>query len=331
MSAPAVGGSRAAPRSLVIAAFAAIYVFWGSTYLGIRFAIETIPPFFMAGTRFLLAGVLIYGVARLRRAGRPTARQWAHAAVVGVLLLAVGNGSVTYVEQTVPTTVAALIISLTPIWIVLIDWLRGGPRPGLSTRAGLVLGLAGVAFIIGPSPDQPLSSSHPGGIAILLAATLSWAYGSVWSRHADKPDSAFLMVGMQMTAAGLVLLAAAWIVGEPARLDPASFSAKSVLAWIYLLTAGSLLGFTAYIWLLQVTSTARVATHAYVNPVIAVILGITLGDEILSGRAAMGGLFVVLAVVLILRVPKPRRGGPATVPARPGNTGRGLVEAAPES
>jgi len=182
---------------------------------------------------------------------------------------------------------------------------RGGPRPGVVTQFGLMLGLAGVAFIIAPRSGAPLAPGHLGGIAILLAATLSWAFSSVWSRNADKPSSSFLTVGMQMTAAGLALLLLGLLCGEAGRVSPAALSAKSLLAWFYLFSAGSVIGFTAYIWLLQTTTTARVATHAYVNPVIAVALGIWLGKETLSSHAAVGGAFVLMAVVLILRAPKP--------------------------
>lgn len=304
MKVPSLTDPAQAPRSLVIAAFAAIYVFWGSTYIGIKFAIETIPPFLMAGSRFLLAGVLLYAVARLWSHERPTRRQWRDAAIVGCLLLAAGNGSVTYVEQTVPTIIVALIISLTPIWMVVIDWLRGGPRPGMFIQVGLVLGILGVLVILAPASGESPGGGNLMGIAILLAATLSWSYGSVWSRHADKPKSPLLTVGMQMIAAGLALLLIGLASGEASRFNPADFSTKSMLAWGYLLTAGSIIGFTAYIWLLQVTTTARVATHCYVNPVIAVALGVWLGKETLSGEAALGGALVVLAVVLILRAPK---------------------------
>lgn len=322
MNPPAPPEPRAAPRSLVIAAFAAIYVFWGSTYIGIRFAIETIPPFLMAGSRFLLAGVLLYGIARLRSREQPTPRQWRDAAVVGCLLLAVGNGSVTYVEQTLPTILAALLISLTPVWMVVIDWLRGGPKPGLFTQLGLALGIAGVAFIVVPANGDALAGGHLPGIVILLAATMSWAYGSVWSRHADKPASSFLTVGMQMIAAGVALLALGLGCGEASRFDPSSISSRSMWAWGYLFSAGSVIGFTAYIWLLQVTTTARVATHAYVNPVVAVLLGVWLGKETLSGNAAMGGLLIVLAVLLILRAPKHRVAVEAVhPPPLPGSAG----------
>jgi len=293
----------------VIAAFAAIYVFWGSTFLGIRFAIETIPPFFMAGTRFLLAGVLLYVVARLRTRERPTILQWRDAAVVGCLLLAVANGSVTYVEQKLPTIVAALIISLSPVSMVLIEWLRGGPRPGLRTQVGLAFGILGVALIAAPSRGEPFAAGQLSGVLILLSATLCWAYGSVWSRHANKPSSPLLLVGMQMTAAGLALLLIGLAFGESARLDPTAFTTKSLLAWAYLFAAGSLIGFTAYIWLLQVTTTAKVSTHSYVNPVIAVILGVWIGNESLSGHAAFGAALVMLAVLLIMRAAGRATGG----------------------
>lgn len=313
MTPATANGVDSPPRTLVVAAFAAVYLFWGSTFLGIKVAMETIPPFLMAGSRFFLAGVLLYGWARWRGAGRPTRRQWVHAAVVGCLLLGVGNGAVTYVEQTLPTIIAALIISTTPVWLVILDWLHGGPRPRALTLAGLLMGMAGVVCIAAASHTHIQEPTGHLNVVILIAATLSWAYGSVWSRQADKPASPLLMVGMQMITAGLALTLVAVGFGEPRGLDPAAFSQRSILAWSYLLVAGSLIGFTAYIWLLQVTSTARVATHAYVNPVVAVILGIWLGNETLSTNAALGGGLVVVSIVLILG---PFRTSPARTSTR---------------
>jgi drug/metabolite transporter (DMT)-like permease len=205
--------------------------------------------------------------------------------------------------------------------MVVMDWLRGGPKPGRLTQLGLALGIAGVAFIVAPAAENSPGGNPLPGVLILLAATLSWAYGSVWSRDADKPSSSFLTVGMQMTVAGAVLLMLGFACGEAGRFDPGLISARSLWAWLYLFGAGSIIGFTAYIWLLQVTATARVATHAYVNPVVAVLLGVWLGKETLSNHAAAGGLLIVLAVVLILRAPKTKVPGeaiqPPALPASP--------------
>lgn len=299
-----------APRSLVIAAFAAIYLIWGSTYLGIRFAIETLPPFLMAGSRFLLAGIVLYALARIRSGIRPTGRQWRDASAVGVLLLAGGNGGVTWAEHTVPTVIAALLVAVTPLWMAIMDWLRpGGVRPKAGTFVGLAVGLAGVALIIAPTGSTLNHVGTPAGLAVLILASLCWAFGSVWSKHTDKPASPFLTVGMQMLAGGVALTLMGLASGETAGLNPANFSFKSIAAWAYLVLAGSFIGFTAYIWLLQVSTPARVGTYAYVNPVIAVTLGVTLGGETLSGNAILGAVLVVLAVILILRVPAgtPRR------------------------
>jgi drug/metabolite transporter (DMT)-like permease len=289
----------------LVAAFAAVYLFWGSTFLGIKFAVETIPPFLMAGSRFFLAGFLLYAVARIRSREHPTPRQWAHAGVVGCLLLAVGNGSVTYVEQTLPSAIAALIISTTPVWMVLIDWRHGGPKPSALTLCGLLMGMIGVGTIAASASGAATDTVGLWNIGILVVATVAWSYGSVWSRRADKPKSPFLSVGMQMMVAGLALLIVGCAWGEPRELDPSALSRRSMLAWVYLLVAGSLIGFTAYFWLLQVTTTARVATHSYVNPAVAVALGVWLGQEALSGQVALGGILVILSVLLILRASRP--------------------------
>jgi len=303
MSASGSDQGAGPPTSLVIAAFAAVYLMWGSTYLAIRFAIETLPPLVMGGVRFFVAGVILYVAARWFTGIRPTTRHWRDAAIVGCFLVVGGNGGVTLAERTVPSSVAALVVAITPLWMVLADWMRGGQRPGMISWLGLVLGLCGVVFIVAPTEAQPLQHGDVLGIVCLLGASVSWAYGSIWSRTASRPASPFLTVGMQMAAGGLALALVGVLRGELASFDVSAISTRSALAWLHLLVAGALIGFTAYVWLLQVSTPARVSTYAYVNPVIAVLLGVWLGKEPLAANTLTGAVLVVLSVIIILRAP----------------------------
>jgi drug/metabolite transporter (DMT)-like permease len=300
----------------VVAAFAAVYVIWGSTYLAIRFAVETIPPFLMAGTRFLAAGILLYAFARLAGAAAPIRWHWRDAAIAGSLMLMIGNGGVTWAEQVIPSGVAALIVAITPVWMLLFEWLRpNGVRPRLDVLAGLALGFGGVAMLArgeynGAGPAQVW------GIAALLAASIGWAAGSIFNRAAQKPDSALLGVGMQMMTGGGLLLLISLALGESGELSFSNVSSASAMAWLYLVGAGSLIGFTAYIWLLKVSTPARVATYAYVNPLIAVLLGCTIGREPLSRDLLLGAALVIGAVALIVRSGP----GPSASIPNPGST-----------
>lgn len=292
--------SKAPPLWLVIAAFAAVYVLWGSTYLGIRVAIESIPPMLMAGTRFFCAGVLLYAFMRLKGAPRPQPIHWRNAAVVGALLLLIGNGGLTWAELTVPSNIAALIIASTPLWMIVFDWLRpGGRRPHGSVFAGLFLGFAGVVLIIASKDHAGHNVAEPLGAFILLAAALCWAAGSVFSRHAAQSESALLAVSMQMITGGGLLLLAGFALGEHHAFHFETISTASRIAFVYLLVFGSLVGFTAYVWLLQVSTPARVSTYAFVNPLIAVILGRVFLNETLPGSVLLAGSLIVAAVVLI--------------------------------
>ncbi len=280
-------------------AFASVYFIWGSTYLAIRFAIETLPPFSMAAVRFLVAGAILYAFAR-RRAERPDGRHWLSAAVVGALLLGGGNGGVVWAEQWVPSGLAALIIATVPLWMVLIDWLSGGgPRPSSALMAGLLWGLLGVGLLV--SSDHVGAQSREGlvgGIA-LLGAALAWASGSIYARRARLPASPWLTTAMQMLTGGAVLAVMAVMAGEGGQLDPSSFSMKSVLALAYLILFGALIGFSAYIWLLRVTTPARATTYAYVNPAVAVLLGWLLAGEQLDLRAGVAMAMILSAVVVV--------------------------------
>lgn len=270
---------RSAPLWLVVAAFAAVYVIWGSTYLAIRYAVETIPPLLMAGSRHLVAGLLLFAFARARGAGPPTHAQWRDAVIAGALMLMIGNGGVTWAEQVISSSVTALLIGLTPVWMVLFDWLRPrGKRPGPVVVLGLVVGFTGTALLAGGRWNGA-GPNYGWGVAALMAASICWALGSVFNRGANKPASPFLSVAMQMIAGGAMLLGTAGASGELKTFSPGQVTWLSFGSWLYLMLAGSIIGYTAYVWLLHATMPARVATYAYVNPLIAVLLGCTIGRE----------------------------------------------------
>lgn len=292
---------KPAPLSLVITAFAAVYIIWGSTYLGIRFAVESIPPFIMAGARHLAAGIILFAFARWRGTAAPTWPQWRDATIAGILMLVIGNGGVTWAEQQVPSSTAALLVALTPLWMVLLDWLRpGGVRPRALVGAGLAVGIVGVG-LLARGHGEHHEAAYGWSVAALFAASLCWAYGSVFNRTARKPASPFLGVAMQMITGGFILFLLAGTQGEFGQFHFAQVTAKSFGSLLYLTIAGSLIGYTAYIWLLHASTPARVATYAYVNPLIAVLLGCTLGHEVFSHELIIAGALIIVAVVLIVR------------------------------
>lgn len=295
-------GSQLAPnRALVIAAFAAVYLIWGSTYLGIRYAVDSIPPFLMAGSRFFAAGVVLFLWARRKHLPWPSLAQWRDATIVGTLMLLGGNGGVTWAEQTIPSSVAALMIAMTPLWIVLLDWrTSGGSRPTAKTMIGLALGFTGVGTLVLNGKGYDGGALNGWGLLALLIATLTWASGSLFSRRAAKPQSALLAIGMQMITGGAVMTLVGVGSGELRTFDVASVTALSAGAWIYLMLFGALVGFTAYIWLLQVCPASKVSTYAFVNPLIAVTLGCTLGNEPFSWRLVLATALIGFAVLLII-------------------------------
>lgn len=285
----------------LVGAFAIVYIIWGSTYLGIRYAIETIPPFLMAGSRNLVAGLLLFAFARRQKGGGPLAIHWRDAAIAGGLMLTIGNGGVTWAERLIPSGVTALIVALTPVWMVLFDWLRPkGMRPGALVFLGLMVGFCGVA-VLARGNDHNSGSNYTWGVVALLASSMGWALGSVFNRSARKPASPSLAVGMQMISAGVMLLAFSFLQGELKSFSFARVSLLSFGAWLYLMIAGSLVAYSAYHWLLHATSVARVSTTAYVNPLIAVLLGCTIGHEPLSHELFVAGGLIILSVVMIVR------------------------------
>jgi drug/metabolite transporter (DMT)-like permease len=294
-------------RWRVLTAFGIIYVIWGSTYLAILFAIETLPPFLMASARFLIAGAVLYFVARrFGGAAAPSRAEWRAAAIVGVLLLVFGNGTVVWSESRVPSGVAALIVGVVPCCMVLLDWLRPrGTRPTMQVVMGLVLGLAGLLVLIGPDALVGGGRADLIGVAVLVLGSLSWAAGSIYTRHAGLPRSPFLTTGMEMLAGSAGLLILALLQGEPAHVDTASFSLLSLAGWLYLIVFGSIVAFTAYVWLLRVSTPARVSTHAYVNPIVAVLLGWSFASEPLTLRMMIAAAVIVSGVALITLAPRP--------------------------
>jgi len=289
-----------ASRAHVLAAFAIVYIVWGSTYLAIRYAVETIPPFLMVGTRFIVSGVLLYTWARLRGDQRPTAAQWRDATIVGILMLCLGNGAVSWAEQRVPSGLAALLVAVVPLWMVLLDWLRPhGARPRVLVIVGVVVGLAGLFVLIGPDSLSGHGAVDLVGAIVLIAGSLAWAAGSIYTRYGTVPESAVMSTGVQMIGGSAALLIVGVARGELAMLHPAQISAHSWEGWIYLVTFGSLLGFTAYIYLLQNVSPAKASTYAYVNPLVAVLLGWAIAGETVTTRSLAAAAIILGGVAMI--------------------------------
>jgi drug/metabolite transporter (DMT)-like permease len=290
----------AMPARLLLA-FAAVYLVWGSTYLAIRFAVETLPPLLMAGARFIIAGAILLLWARLREGFRsPSRREWLTGLVGGALLLLGGNGAVVWAEQRVPSGIAALLVAIVPLWMVLIDWMRpSGRRPAALVFVGLALGLVGLALLVGPDALGSGGDIDPVGAVVLIFGSLSWAAGSIYTRSAPRPSSANAASGAQMFAGGMCLLVVALAGGEGARLDLANASTRSLLGFAYLVTFGSLIGFTAYVYLLAHTTAAKAATYAYVNPVVAVLLGWAFAGEPITARTLVAATVILASVAII--------------------------------
>lgn len=287
-------------RWRVPAAFAAVYIIWGSTYLAIRFAVETMPPFLMAGSRFLLAGTILYAVMRRRGVARPTALHWRSALIVGALMLLVGNGGVVWAEQVVPSSIASLMVATVPLWMVVLNWLRGDRiRPTAGVALGVAMGMLGIVLLLSSgqgTAGQPLPTT---GLVVLAAGSLSWAVGSLYSRRAALPADALLSTAMEMLAGGALMFLAGLAGGEAKQLAWQEVSYRSIAAFFYLVLLGSLVGFSAYIWLLRNSTPAKVSTYAFVNPVVAVFLGWGLGGETLTTRTLLAAAIIVGGVALI--------------------------------
>jgi len=288
-------------RLKLVLAFAAVYVIWGSTYLAIHFAIETMPSYFMTSLRFLLGGLMLYAWARFRGEPLPERRHWKPAAIIGALMLFGGMGSVALAQHLVPSGLTALIIAMVPVWLVLIESFRpNGVKPGPRVWLGIVTSFVGLMLLLGPSELTGGQGVHVLGAGLIVLATLAWSIGSIYSRSVDAPASPMMFTAMQMLAGSAPLLLAGLIRGEAGMVNLDAISLKSILAWLYLIVFGSVIAFTAYIWLLKVSDPARVGTYAYVNPVIAVLLGWAFNGEALSAQTLIGAALIIAAVVIII-------------------------------
>lgn len=278
-----------------------IYIIWGSTYLGIRFAIESIPPFLHAAMRFAVAGFLVLGWRFLAGDGRPTLKQWRDASIVGLFLLLGGNGLVSWAEQTVDSGIAALVVGATPLWLTLFESMRpGGAKPGWKAILGLLVGFGGIFILINP---QTLAGAAYRidllGAGAVVLATVLWAIGSIYAKTADVPKSIFMFTGMQMASASIGLFIASLLAGELAGFDFRAVTTTSWLGLAYLIVFGSLVAFVAYGWLLRNAPISLVSTYGYVNPLVAIFLGAWLAEEVLTGRVFIAAAVIIGAVMLI--------------------------------
>lgn len=290
------------PRVLIVLAFAAVYIIWGSTYLGIRLAIETLPGFLMAGTRFMTAGTILFAWAAFNgETLRPALAQWPKAFIIGGLLLLCGNGGVTWAEKYIASSLAALLVATEPLWVVILNWGITHRRPNGKVLLGVMIGLVGVTLLVSDGLSQGPHGSRMSliGAGVVVVAGFAWAAGSVYSSRRPIKAMTPMASGMQMLAGGSLLLLLALVAGDFKRLNLDNASWVSIGAFAYLMLFGSLVGFTAYSWLLNKVSTASAATYAYVNPVVAVLLGWLIANEPLTSKMLLAAAIIVGSVVLI--------------------------------
>ena len=296
-AAPAASEYRASLPA-IWSALIVVYLIWGSTYLAIRYAVETTPPFLMAAVRFIISGGFLYALRRFKGDPRPEAVEWRSAAIIGIFLLVGGNGGVAWAEQFVTSSLAALLVATVPLWMVLIDTFRpAGKRPGLMAVVGILIGFVGVVLLIGSAASGADAANLPGAAALFFAS-LSWATGSIYGKSARLPASQLLGTGMQMLAGGVALMLLAIVRGEWSGFELAAVSPRSALALAYLTVIGSS-AFVAYVWLLRVAPIPLVATYAYVNPLVAVLLGYFLAQEPMTVHTLLAAGLIIGSVVLV--------------------------------
>ncbi len=288
-------------KSRAWVALVAVYIVWGSTYLAIRFAVETIPPFLTAGIRFFVAGSLLYIWQRLSGVPAPKKVEWRSASIIGLLLLLGGNGLLNWAETHIPLGIASLLIATVPLWMVLLDALRPrGTRPSWLVWLGVLVGLAGTALLANPwQPHTTSPSLDPLGIIVLILAAISWSIGSLYSRNAPLPKAPLMGTGMEMLVGSLGLFILSAITGEWGQLHLAAISLRSLGGLVYLIVFGSCIGFVAYTWLLRNAPTHLVSTYAYVNPVVAILLGSFIGHEPLESIEIISAAIIIGGVVLL--------------------------------
>jgi drug/metabolite transporter (DMT)-like permease len=289
--------SEIAPSRVKLwAGFAALYVLWGSNFLAIRYAAEAMPPFLMMAVRCLIAGAILFGWAWLRGGQRPAPGHWRSAAAVGTLLFLGCHGLLAWAEQTIPSGVAALVMATTPVWLTLLDWSTGGARPTTRGVFGLALGLVGLVVLVGPAPGR----GTPIALLVLVLSAFAWAAGSILSRRLELPSSLVLASGMQLLAGGVSLGVTGLLLGEAARVDAGVLEPRAVWGFAYMVVVSSLVGFTAYTWLLRVAPPTQVGTYAFVNPVVALVVGWAIGGESISAATLGASAVIVAGVALIV-------------------------------
>ena len=292
-------------KFLLLFAFASVYIIWGSTYLAVRFAVLSITPFLLSFFRFLTAGVILMIIARVSKSENPTKEEFKNAGIIGVLLLVVGNAGVIWAAQFTPSNITALIITIEPVWVVLLLWLKSkNNKPSLSSWIGIILGLIGIVTLIGPSNFNQLQGLNPIGVIAILLSSVSWAVGSIYSLQLKMPKSALVSTSIQMLVASVFMLLLATIFGEWSTFNPSNITLSSIYAFMYLVVFGSIIGFTSYAYLIKHTSPTAASTHAYVNPVIAVLLGFWIGKELITSDTIIAAFLLISAVVIIIVKPK---------------------------
>ena len=286
------------PRALRLGAYASTWIVWGSTYLAIRWAVATLPPFGLVGVRSLTAGAILLAWAWLRGSPPPTRAQWRAAAVTGALYFLIGHGALFWAEQRVASGPAALMFATEHFWVVLLAWVLpgGGRAPSPRAAAGIVLGLAGVA-LLSLGGDSGIDGL---GAAALLVSALAWAVGALYFKAPRRPSSPLYASGMPLVVGGTLLLVASAAAGEPGRVQAADWTPIAIGSLLYLIVFGSLIAFTAFTWLVETEGASRAMSSAYVNPLVAVVLGWALGGEEPTARMLIAGAAIVLAVVLII-------------------------------
>lgn len=306
-------------RIKFILAYTAVCLIWGSTYLGVRFAIETLPPILMAGVRFTIAGCIMFVWAKIAGAQMPTLGEVRSAGIVGILLVTVCNGLFTLAMGSVPSSIGALVATSLPIWMVLLDWLRpNGSRPHNGVLAGVALGFGGIILLVRPwevffgaggASGGAQTTSHSAsahavdmfGAGIMCIGTIGWAVGSIIARQVKLPSSPQMNTAVQLLVGGVVMLVWGLLRGELANVHPENFSLKSLLAFVYLIIFGSIAAFTAYSWLLRNVSAALASSYTYINPIVAIVLALTLGGERITATMLLAMAIIMLAVAVIAR------------------------------
>jgi drug/metabolite transporter (DMT)-like permease len=287
-------------QAKLVIAFFLIYFIWGSTYLAIRYAIETIPPFLMAGVRFTTAGTLLYTFMRLTGAANPSLQQWLNLWVVGTFLFLGGNGLVVWAEQYITSGLAALLVSTLPLWLIMLDWLwAGGPPPTVKGLAGISLGIIGTVVLIDPVKITATDIYIPGALVVIFGSML-WATGSIYSKKFTQPDSIFMSAACQMFGGGLSLLLVSLVLGEWFAFQPVGISLVSFAAFSYLVVFGSIVAISSYVWLLKNASAASVSTYAFVNPAVAIFLGWLIAGEEINAHIIFGAAIILAGVILVI-------------------------------